>query len=303
MIKKFCIFGHVDHGKSTFAGRLIYDLNQIDDHEFENIKKDAIGKYKGQLFSRILDINEEEREKGKTQEFTTYDIKINEKDYKLIDTPGHSLYQNSIIEGFLSYSGDNVIGVLILSARKGEYKDAMKGKLKEYIMLARTICKDVIVLINKMDTIEWDMEEYEKIKDHMDKYLKKLHYKTRHYIPISAYNGTNIDKFIEKLESIDITEKKIKVYPNFNQLICKVHLIDVKSIITIGFECVIHYMNQEYNCRISKIKDKKFLKSNEDSEIIIDIQNDITDGKSNIIVLREGNNTIGIGHIKKVRKN
>lgn len=92
-MKKFVAIGHVDTGKSTFCGHLLYKCNYINDHDFKKIKdkakQDQMEKW---IWARILDIYEEETSRGKTHEFSEIGFTYNDKDYTLIDTPGHQKF-------------------------------------------------------------------------------------------------------------------------------------------------------------------------------------------------------------------
>lgn len=148
----FCLFGQVDTGKSTLAGRLVYECGQIEDHEFNKHKKACAGSEYA-LWSRFLDIYDEERVRSKTLEFTTIELKHKDNVYNLIDTPGHHSFIRSLIQAMGSYK--DIIGCVLVSARKGEFESGWE-QTKEDVILAKALgFKDVVVLVNKMDTVGW----------------------------------------------------------------------------------------------------------------------------------------------------
>jgi translation elongation factor EF-1alpha len=97
---KFIVSGHVDHSKSSICGRILYDVKHYDQHMVDEIFRKAKDEgMERQRFSRLLDICEEEQKKGKTMDWTEINFKYNDKNYVLIDTPGHKLFLPQMIAG------------------------------------------------------------------------------------------------------------------------------------------------------------------------------------------------------------
>lgn len=270
--KKFCFFGHVDCGKSTFAGHLYYKLGGIDQHEFDRIKDGCTSKQKSHIFSRIFDVNAEEQERSKTHEYTFYDLLYNNVTYTIIDTPGHASFAGSLIKGLFRFSNDNIIGVLIISARKGEFEAGWKGgQTKEDIILTRAVgIKKFIILINKMDTCDWNQERYNNITSIVSAFLKKCHIKHYNYIPVSGYDGIGINSldnmpewyngncFLDTLDSIEMKMNQVIPFSTkqWNIMQCMINIVWSPYIITKGFSCLLHYEEEEYDVTFIKITNK-----------------------------------------------
>lgn len=97
---KFITIGHVDTGKSCLCGHLLYKCGYVDKHTMEKIKQKAIqDKMERWVWSRVLDIYEEEMLKGKTHEFNLINFNYKDQEYELIDSPGHQIFVRSMIQG------------------------------------------------------------------------------------------------------------------------------------------------------------------------------------------------------------
>ncbi|KAG4302987.1 hypothetical protein PCK1_000653 [Pneumocystis canis] len=222
--------GHVDAGKSTLGGNILYMTGMVDKRTMEKYEKDArdIGRESWYL-SWALDSTKEERSKGKTVEVGRAYFETEKRRYTILDAPGHKSYVPNMIEG----AAQADVGVLVISARKGEYETGFEkgGQTREHAMLAKTqgVTK-LIVVINKMDdsTVEWSKERYDECTNKLSTFLKKeLGYNPKTnfvFIPISAFTGINIkervDKkicpwydgpsFLEYLDEMDTLERKVK---------------------------------------------------------------------------------------------
>jgi len=137
---KFVALGHIDSGKTTLSGHLLYKCGYVDEHTMDRIRlKAKADKMEGWVWARVLDIYEEEMSRGKTHEFDTitFENKCVESKplYQLIDTPGHKCFVRSMIEGI----SENVnIGVLMISMKDNEFTSSFGGgMLREHLILAR----------------------------------------------------------------------------------------------------------------------------------------------------------------------
>jgi len=200
MSQKFCFIGAVDCGKSTLAGHLLYKLGGISEHDVQQIQNKCTGKETSQMWSRVLDIYEEEQMRGKTNEFDFKDITYNNKHFTIIDTPGHKIFSREMIIGLLRFSNEPIIAILVLSAAKKEFESGWKnqetnilGQTKEDIFLVRAAgINNIIIAINKMDYINWDFERYQYIKNESYNYIKKFGFDTINYIPLSGFQGIGL---------------------------------------------------------------------------------------------------------------
>lgn len=331
IIKKFCFVGEVDSGKSTIAGHLYYLCGGVTKHDLEQIKKD-LGNKKTQIWSAVLDINAEERERGKTNEFSTLSLKYEENEYQLIDTPGHQIYIRSLIEGISAFNANEIIACLVLSARSGEFeKGWTNGQTKEDIILTRGVgIRNLIVLVNKMDTVNWSEKDFKNICDTVTPYIKRCKFESCKFIPVSGYDGIGLnsvdrlpkwytDKFsdaclLKYIQNIQIKPvQKISIsFPNkWSKMECHVQIVELKKppIITSGFSCILHYNSEEYNvmfdevCNLTK-QEIKFLKDKDVGKIIIQTEIPIErkESKNNTInlIFRYNENTIAFGKIVKI---
>lgn len=223
---KICVnvifVGHVDAGKSTLCGRLLVDLGLIEERILEKYKKDAAECNRTSWYlSWCMDLNPEEREKGKTQEISLcsfvlpseknlYEkgnlekvkelVNMNDNEenknkgfvkINVVDSPGHKSYVAEMIDG----SARADVGVLIVSARTGEFEAGYVkgGQTKEHLRLLKAAgVTQVIVLVNKMDECKWSQERFEEIKKKLGVFTKNLFRKELKYIAVSGYTGENV---------------------------------------------------------------------------------------------------------------
>jgi len=183
--------GHVDHGKSTTVGRVLFDTGNFDAHELENLKKEAetLGKATFE-FAFIMDRVKEERERGLTIDVAHRKFDTQKYYFTIIDAPGHRDFVKNMITG----ASQADAAVLVVSAAEG-----VQAQTKEHIFLARTLgVNQLIIAINKMDATKpaYNEARYNEVKTEVTGLLKAVGYKTDTilFIPISAYKGDNIAK-------------------------------------------------------------------------------------------------------------
>jgi len=183
--------GHVDAGKSTIGGQLLFLTGQVDKRTLEKYEREAKEKNRETWYlSWALDTNLEERDKGKTVECGRASFDTESKHFVLLDAPGHKSFVPNMIGG----AAQADVAVLVISARKGEFETGFErgGQTREHAMLAKTAgVKFLIVLINKMDdtTVEWDEARYKEIISKLSPYLKKTGFKNTEitYLPCSGF--------------------------------------------------------------------------------------------------------------------
>ncbi|KAI6186541.1 Tr-type G domain-containing protein [Aphelenchoides besseyi] len=186
--------GHVDAGKSTIGGQLMYLTGMVDKRTLEKYEREA--KEKGReswYLSWALDTNDEEREKGKTVEVGRAFFETERKHFTILDAPGHKSFVPNMISGATQAD----IAVLVISARKGEFETGFDrgGQTQEHAMLVKTAgVKQMIILVNKMDdsTVNWDEERFTEIQTKLTPYLKRCGFNPKNeitYIPCSGLNG------------------------------------------------------------------------------------------------------------------
>jgi len=189
--------GHVDAGKSTLSGSILYITENVDKRTIERYEKEAKERNRESWFlAFIMDTNEEERAKGKTVEVGKAHFHTDLKRYTILDAPGHKNYVPNMIMG----ASQADVGVLVISARKGEFETGFDrgGQTREHAMLAKTLgVSFLVVVINKMDdpTVEWSKERYDECVQKLKPFLKGCGYVIKRevkFIPISGLKGKNV---------------------------------------------------------------------------------------------------------------
>jgi len=192
------VIGHVDSGKSTTTGHLIYKCGGIDKRTIEKFEKEAaeIGKSSFK-YAWVLDKLKAERERGITIDIALWKFKTPKYDYTVIDAPGHRDFIKNMITG----TSQADVAVLIVAAGTGEFEAGIskEGQTREHALLAHTLgVKQLIVGVNKMDAAEYKEARYNEIKKEVSAYLTKVGYKLEnpknpvHFVPISGFNGDNM---------------------------------------------------------------------------------------------------------------
>ncbi|KAK3529695.1 hypothetical protein QTP70_033671 [Hemibagrus guttatus] len=189
--------GHVDAGKSTIGGQIMYLTGMVDKRTLEKYEREAKEKNRETWYlSWALDTNQEERDKGKTVEVGRAYFETEKKHFTILDAPGHKSFVPNMIGG----ASQADLAVLVISARKGEFETGFEkgGQTREHAMLAKTAgVKHLIVLINKMDdpTVNWSLDRYEECKEKLVPFLKKVGFNPKkdiHFMPCSGLTGANL---------------------------------------------------------------------------------------------------------------
>ncbi|XP_056390806.1 eukaryotic peptide chain release factor GTP-binding subunit ERF3A isoform X1 [Hyla sarda] len=189
--------GHVDAGKSTIGGQIMYLTGMVDKRTLEKYEREAKEKNRETWYlSWALDTNQEERDKGKTVEVGRAYFETEKKHFTILDAPGHKSFVPNMIGG----ASQADLAVLVISARKGEFETGFEkgGQTREHAMLAKTAgVKHLIVLINKMDdpTVNWSNDRYEECKEKLVPFLKKVGFNPKkdiHFMPCSGLTGANL---------------------------------------------------------------------------------------------------------------
>ena len=306
----FVLIGHVDNGKTTCAGRILVDTKTIDEREVEKAIEDATNNgMRSWWLAYLLDIGEE-RKKGKTHEHTVIPIEYKGIKVNLIDVPGHRKYVKEMIAGTSLAN----LAVLICSAKKGEVESGIKGQTYEHLLLARAMgIGKLIVAINKMDheSVMWDMNIYEDVKNKISKLISNLNFNQVQYIPISALEGTNVvNNDINNINNKSLMDLIITTKINPNRIIqtyekqkkikIKCKFMNIETIITPGYSCNIHSNDQVSYCTIKKIySNKPFISNIDASKGVIDVDIELAEpiDIKTFVLLRDGDKTIGIGKI------
>lgn len=186
--------GHVDAGKSTSVGRLMFDSGNVDENQMRKLKEKAeeLGK-KGFEFAFVMDNLKEEQERGVTIDLSHKKFLTDKYEYTIIDAPGHADFIKNMITG----ASQADVGVLVVTATEG-----VMPQTREHLFLARTLgVQQMSILINKMDAADYSEESFKKVKTDMEALLKQVGYNPEEvpFIAGSAFMGDNIVKKSENM--------------------------------------------------------------------------------------------------------
>jgi len=190
------VIGHVDSGKSTTTGHLIYKCGGIDKRTIEKFEAEATAMGKGSFkYAWVLDKLKAERERGITIDIALWKFETKKYYFTIIDAPGHRDFIKNMITG----TSQADCAILMIASGVGEFEAgyAKTGSTREHALLAYTLgVKQMIVCINKMDdkSVNWDEKRYNEIRDELTKFLGTCGYKTEkmNFVPISGWCGDNM---------------------------------------------------------------------------------------------------------------
>jgi len=220
------IVGHVDAGKSTTTGRLLFELGGMSDRDLAKLKKEAqeLGK-ESFLFAFFMDKGKDERARGVTIQCCTREFFTDSYHYTIIDAPGH----RDFIKNMISGAAQADVALLMVPSNKGGFetsiakgnhkKGEVQGQTRQHARLCHLLgIEQVIVGINKMDdkSVNWSQDRYKEIKGEVDKMLTKIGYKTKKipFIPMSGFNGDNLNEPSKNMawyKGFEVKVKKEKV--------------------------------------------------------------------------------------------
>ncbi|MCX6777894.1 MAG: translation elongation factor EF-1 subunit alpha [Candidatus Micrarchaeota archaeon] len=181
--------GHVDHGKSTMVGRILYETGAISEQQLRKLKEEAekVGKPTFE-FAFVMDELKEERERGVTIDVAHRDFQSPKYYFTIIDAPGHRDFIKNMITG----ASQADAAVIVVSC-----KDGIQPQTKEHAFLAKVLgIQQIAIAINKMDEVKYDRVKYDDLKAQLTTLLKNIGYKVAdiHFVPTSAYDGANVSK-------------------------------------------------------------------------------------------------------------
>jgi elongation factor 1-alpha len=190
------VIGHVDAGKSTTTGHLIYKCGGIDKRTIEKFEAEAKEMGKGSFkYAWVLDKLKAERERGITIDIALWKFETQKYYFTIIDAPGHRDFIKNMITG----TSQADAAVLVVPAGKGEFEAGIdkNGQTREHALLAFTLgVKQMIVVVNKMDdkTVNWSQARYDEIKNEVSNFIKKIGYQPDKvpFVPISGWLGDNM---------------------------------------------------------------------------------------------------------------
>jgi elongation factor 1-alpha len=225
--------GHVDHGKSTTVGRLLFDSGAVDEQAMRKLKDEAARLGKGGFeFAFVMDNLKEERERGVTIDLSHKKFETPKYYFTIIDAPGHKDFIKNMITG----ASQADAAVLVVGS------EGVQAQTREHIFLAKMLgVQQLIVACNKMDLVKYDQKAFEQRKKEIETLIKSVGYKTEkvQFLAIASYPGDNIVKksanmpwytgatLLEALDKLDAPEKP-------TQLPLRLPIQDVYNITGIG---------------------------------------------------------------------
>lgn len=217
----FVVLGHVDAGKSTLMGRLLYDIGAVDKNKIRKLKKESeqIGKGSFHL-AWVMDQTVEERERGVTVSICTSDFSTKNVDFTIVDAPGHRDFVPNAIAGVSQAD----VAILTIDCGIDAFESGfnLDGQTKEHTLLARSMdIGTIIVAMNKMDTVNWSSERFNEIQAELSNFFKQIGYQENQikWVPLSGFSGEGVYKIpypneqdwykgpslVETLENVAIT--------------------------------------------------------------------------------------------------
>lgn len=203
------IVGHVDHGKSTIIGRLLADTNSLPEGKLEQVKETCRKNAKPFEYAFLLDALKDEQAQGITIDAARVFFKTQKRKYIIIDAPGHIEFLKNMVTGAARAEA----ALLVIDAKEG----VRENSKRHGYLLSMLGIKQVVVLINKMDLVEYKKERYEEIVEEYKAFLTEIGVEAESFIPISGFMGENITSNSDKmpwysgmtvLEKLDKLENK-----------------------------------------------------------------------------------------------
>ncbi|MCP3684166.1 MAG: translation elongation factor EF-1 subunit alpha, partial [bacterium] len=188
--------GHVDHGKSTTVGRLLFDSGTVDEQTMRKLTEKAkeLGK-SGFEFAFVMDNLKEEQERGVTIDLAHKKFETDKYYFTIIDAPGHRDFVKNMITG----ASQADAGVLVVSGNKS---DGVQAQTREHIFLAKTLgVNQLIVGVNKLDMVNYDEKRFGEVKEEVSKLLKTVGYNPEiiQFVAMASLPGDNVFKKSDKM--------------------------------------------------------------------------------------------------------
>ncbi|KAI4100285.1 MAG: hypothetical protein L6R37_005571 [Teloschistes peruensis] len=219
----FVVIGHVDAGKSTLMGRLLYDLKVVDQRTIDKYRTEAekIGKSSFAL-AWVLDQGTEERNRGVTIDIAMNKFETAKTSFTILDAPGHRDFIPNMIAG----ASQADFAVLVIDASTGNFESGLKGQTKEHALLVRSMgVQRMVIAINKLDSVQWSKDRFDEIQQQLSAFLTTAGFQSKNmaFVPCSGLTGDNIAQraeasqaqwytgpiLIEQLEASDPSQRAL----------------------------------------------------------------------------------------------
>lgn len=227
--------GHVDHGKSTLIGRMLYDSGALSEQELRKLK-DIAKEVKKETFefAFVMDQLKEERLRGVTIDLMYKSFNTDKFFFTIIDCPGHRDFVKNMITG----ASQADAAILVVSV-----KDGIQDQTREHVYLCKVLgINQMVVAMNKMDAVNWDEGKFKEVKAEVEKLLKSVGYKIEKipFVPVSAYQGDNVVKKSDKMPwykgspLMKVLDEAIVAPPKATDKPLRVAIQDVYTITGVG---------------------------------------------------------------------
>src|SRR5712672_582692 len=189
---KIVFVGHVDHGKSTLIGRILQDTDSLPEGKVEMVKKACAAEGMEFEFAFLLDALLEEQKQNVTIDTTEIPFRTARRQYAIIDAPGHKEFLKNMITG----ASRAEAAILVISADEG-----VREQSRRHAYLLRMLgITNLIVVVNKMDLVDYSEKRFREIEQEYRKFLQELRLDARTFIPASASEGENVARASMKMK-------------------------------------------------------------------------------------------------------
>ncbi len=185
------IVGHVDHGKSTLMGRLLADTDSLPEGKLEQVKETCRRNSKPFEYAFLLDALKDEQSQGITIDAARCFFKTEKRDYIILDAPGHIEFLKNMITG----ASRAQAALLMIDAKEG----VQENSRRHAYMLSMLGIRQIAVVINKMDLVDYSEEVFNQVKDEYLEFLKQIDIEPKFVLPVSSFQGDNIVKNSDKM--------------------------------------------------------------------------------------------------------
>lgn len=189
------IVGHVDHGKSTLMGRLLADTGSLPEGKLEQVKETCRRNSKPFEYAFLLDALKDEQSQGITIDTARCFFKTEKRDYIILDAPGHIEFLKNMITG----ASRAEAALLMIDAKEG----VQENSRRHAYMLSMLGIRQIAVVINKMDLVDYDEAVFERVKAEYIEFLKQINITPKFVLPVSSFMGENIVKKSDKMPWYD----------------------------------------------------------------------------------------------------
>ncbi len=209
------IAGHVDHGKSTIIGRMLADTKSLPEGKLEQVKANCKLNSKPFEYAFLLDALKDEQAQGITIDSARVFFKTEKRHYIIIDAPGHIEFLKNMVSG----ASRAEAGLLVIDA----YEGIQENSRRHGYMLSMLGIKQIAILVNKMDLVNYDQKVYDAIVKEYREFLEKIDVEPKCFIPVSGREGDNITASINHMDwyqgdcLLDILDDFEKEKPDFKK--------------------------------------------------------------------------------------